>query len=210
MKLANNSKGGRIKATYFLVLIALIALFFVGCTTLYRDIGAPIDLKGVQFKEGETHYGTVLRQLGPPGKVSAVTKGLAFLYEHTLANEKQLGIKLGKLFKAAFAKADDNRQVLLMVFDERGVLQSQKFQAYDENLGIGAGIQFLIAVKSEVSTSHLEDTIGPNQWGVSLLRPLPEIMNLSQSLDTGSAGLEQSGTPTHVGQHTLELRSSSK
>jgi hypothetical protein len=52
----------------------------------------------------------------------------------------------------------------------------------------------------------LEDEIGPPEWGKTLLRPLPETLNVRQSLDTGDHGLEQEGTTTAVGQHTLELQ----
>ena len=49
-------------------------------------------------------------------------------------------------------------------------------------------------------------SIGPNQWGMTLLRPLPETLNARQSLDTGANGLELTNTPVYAGQHTLEMR----
>ena len=57
-----------------------------------------------------------------------------------------------------------------------------------------------------VDTSQFEDAIGAHDWGLSLLRPLPQTLNTRQSLDMGIGGLELQATPTKVGQHTLEMR----
>lgn len=196
-----------------LCLPVLMCFLLSGCTVLTRDIGSAVDPSGIRFAEGETHYRTVLHQLGPPAKVSSLAGGLAFLYEHVLTNEKQIGVSLKKLdvavirwLKFSTARGRADRQDLLLVFDEKGILRNQRFKDYDESLGSGSSIQFKFAVETLVDSSFLEDSIGPNQWGTSLLRPLPQTLNVRQSLETGDCGLEQAGTPTSVGQHTLELR----
>jgi hypothetical protein len=193
--------------------LALILLLCAGCSVLKREMAVPVDVEEIRFLEGETHYRTVLYILGPPGKVSTLTEGVSFLYEHARTDEKQLGIDLSKLglpiirwFKISFAKGRADREVLLLIFDDTGILQSQRFNSYKENLGGGAALQYFLTVAPLVDSSSLEDEIGPTEWGASLLRPLPETLNARQSLDTGDHGLEQDGTPTVVGQHTLELR----
>ena len=162
---------------------------------------------------GETNYSQVLNQLGPPSKVSALGNGLAFLYEHTRAAENQLGINLEiqpvpwlRWFKLTTARGKAKRQAFLLVFDEQGILQNQRFYEWDENLGGGSSVQFFIAVSSLVDTTQFKDAIGPHQWGSSLLRPLPQTLNARQSLDLGTGGFELQATPTKVGQHTLEMR----
>jgi hypothetical protein len=196
-----------------LCLFTLMCFLLSGCTVLTKDIGCPVDPCGIRFIEGETHYRTVIHQLGPPAKVSSLTGGLAFLYEHVVTKEKQIGLSIKELDETVFrwlkfstARGRADRQDLLLVFDEKGILRNQRFKDYDESLGSGSSIQFKFAVETLVDSSFLEDSIGPNQWGTSLLRPLPQTLNVRQSLETGDCGLEQAGTPTSVGQHTLELR----
>jgi hypothetical protein len=196
---------------FFALLLTLLA----GCSVLKKEIDVPVDPEALRFPEQETHYRTVLDRLGPPGKVSALPGGLAFLYEHARTDEKQIGLGLGNLgffkqflgwFKLSGGKGIAVRQALLLVFDERGVLAGQRFKEYRENLGSGGALQVFFQVAPLIDSSFLEDEFGPPEWGKSLLRPLPETLNARQSLDTGDHGLEQEGTATTVGQHTLELR----
>ncbi len=51
----------------------------------------------------------------------------------------------------------------------------------------------------------LEENPNSLDWGISLLKPLPEILNIPNNLKTGNTGVEQLGTPKSVGQHTLEM-----
>jgi len=109
-------------------------------------------------------------------------------------------------FKVSAGRGIADRQALLLTFDDKGILQDQRFKEYRENLGTAGAIQYFLAVAPLLDSSFLEDEIGPPEWGKTLLRPLPETLNVRQSLDTGDHGLEQEGTATTVGQHTLELR----
>ncbi len=198
-----------------LFLVAMISILFAGCTVLRKEIDVPIDHAEISLKEGETHYRTVLQQLGPPAELSALPKGQAFLYEHIIAKEKQIGIGFGNLdvlswFKFSSGKGKADRQAFLLIFDEEGLLRQKSFRGYDEKMGSGISLQIFFAVDALVDSSYLDDSVGPNQWGSSLLMPLPQALNIRQSLDTGTEGLEQGGTPAAVGQHTLELRPASR
>ncbi len=51
----------------------------------------------------------------------------------------------------------------------------------------------------------LEENPNSLDWGISLLKPFPEISNIPNNLKTGNTGVEQLGTPKSVGQHTLEM-----
>jgi hypothetical protein len=188
-------------------------LLVVGCSVLKKEIGVPVDPAEIGLLEGETHYRTVLAQMGPPGKVSALSEGLSFLYEYARTDEKQIGFGFSELglpvlrwFKFSAARGRADHQALLLIFDDQGILRSQEFDEYHENLGAGGSLQFFLTVAPLIDSSFLEDEIGPNQWGTALLRPLPQTLNSRQSLDTGHCGLEQDGTPPSVGQHTLEMR----
>ncbi len=196
-----------------IVFLAYVIVWPVGCTIIIENIDAPIDHERVGLLVGETDYSDALNQLGPPSKVSTLGNGLAFLYEHAMITEKQLGIRLNikavqwmRLLKFASARAEGKRQAFLLVFDNQGVLRNQRFHEWDENLGGGSAIQFFMTVSRLVDTSQFQDAIGPHQWGFSLLRPLPQTLNVHQSLDTGTGGLELQATPTKAGQHTLEMR----
>ncbi len=197
--------------------LPLLALFFVyvvsGCSVLKKEIDVRIDPGETPFLEKETHYRTVLDRLGPPGKLSALSEGLCFLYESARTDEKQIGLGLGathfpliRWFKFSVARGRADHQAFLLTFDREGILLSQRFHEYHENLGTGGALQFFAAVAPLIDSSFLEDEIGPSEWGKSLLRPLPETLNARHSLDAGDSGLEQEGAPTAVGQHTLELR----
>lgn len=194
-----------------LCLLTMITILFAGCTVLRREIDVHIDQAGINLKEGRTHYRTVLQQLGPPAEMSVVPKGLAFLYEHITTREMQIGfnfrnVKYLNWFKFASGKGVADRQVFLLIFDENGILRQQGFRGYHDNMGSGFAVQLFIAIASMVDSSYLDDAVGPNEWGMSLLMPLPQTLNIRQSLDTGTQGLEQGGTPVAVGQHTLGLR----
>ncbi len=73
-------------------LLVLLLLGAAGCTVLHSEIGNPIDWNDSLFVEGETHYGTVLEELGPPLRLSRSGDGVAFLYEYLVVKEGQLGI----------------------------------------------------------------------------------------------------------------------
>jgi hypothetical protein len=187
-------------------------------------MGVPIDPTGEKFEEGVSHYSTILNDLGPPTKVSALPNGFVFLYEYVVTRESQVGIGLDigrnlgfkvnpesefdftSLFRLGFARGHADREVLLFTFDKEGILVAQRYLEYEENLGKGTGIQTFIGITSLVDSDHLTGDAIQHNWGMSLLKPLPRTLNDRQSLETGTSGLQQRGMPTGAGQHTLELR----
>ena len=206
----------------------LILLIFAcsGCTVLKTTMGVPFGSKEAKFKEGTTHYSTILHDLGTPIKVGDLPNGFVFLYEYIVTTEYQFGIALDferslnvsvnpdgefdfrSLLRIGFGTGHADRQVLLMTFDESGILVAQRYNERKEDLGRGIGIQTFIGITSLVDSSHLTGDAIQHNWGMSLLRPIPRTLNVRQSLETGTSGLEQSGMPTKAGQHTLELRES--
>ena len=75
-----------------------------------------------------------------------------------------------------------------------------------KDIGDGSSLQFLFTVEQMVDTKYLEKDPVQQDWGFLLLKPISQTLNSNQSLDTGAKGLELIGTPTAVGQRTLEMR----
>lgn len=191
-------------------LLLLLVALSTGCTMLHKEVGCPIE-ESVRFDEGATHYHDVLDELGPPTRLTALSGGFAFFYETLSIRERQIGIggqnDWLQLIKLALADSDLRRNCLLLRFDSDGQLVSQARIDTLEKLGMGGSIQPILSLQQIVDTADYEDdAFAPMDWGVSLLRPLPQTLNARQSLVSGTAGLEQSGTTGTVGQHTLEMR----
>jgi hypothetical protein len=197
------------KKNLHIVLLFLCAL--QGCTILHTQIDNPLQFSQDDFNKHQTHISTVLERLGPPAKMSALGNGMAFLYEYTLITERQIAVTIRygalSLLKFSYAKAGADRQTLLLVFDDKGVLTSYALQDLTEKVGSGVGASFVYSVKSLVDTSHLEEEPAVFHWGTSLFRSLPEALNAHHSLESGQHGLERTGTTKNVGQHSLEMRS---
>jgi len=199
------------------VRLVLATALLAGCTVLHEEIGRPIPWEPSSFEEGETHYRAVMKELGAPLRVSRCGDGVAFLYEHLFVKEGQVGIsydgeELGlnirwlQWLKFTYGKAAADRQALVMTFDVDGILQAERFLDWDQKLGTGFSVEFLVDVGSVVDTSAVRKGVNPNRWGAMVLRPLPQTLNADQSIDDGRFGLEQRGTPRLAGQRTLEMR----
>jgi hypothetical protein len=192
------------------VLSALLVLL-AGCSSLRKTVDPGIVLEQCTFERESAHYYEVLDELGPPARLSAISGGFVFIYETLVFNEQQLGLSGQKgwlqLLKMSFAGTDLRRSSYLLRFDSDGMLLAAGTLKSKEDLGVGGSMQALFAIKQIVDTSAYEDdafdSIG---WGASLLDPLPSTLNSAQNLNTGRAGVEQSGTTTVIGQHTLEMR----
>ena len=95
--------------------------------------------------------------------------------------------------------------VHIFTFDKRGFLRSHVGKMTRKDIGDGSSLQFIFTVEEMVDTNYLEKDPVQQDWGFSLLKPIPQNLNLNQSLDSGNNGFEQLGTPTAVGQRTLEM-----
>jgi len=194
-----------------LAVLILSGFLLSGCTSINKHVGGELEFESVGFANGETHYHEVLDQLGPPVLMTALPRGFAFLYESLYVRELQLGIAGSdgflRLFKLSLANTDLHRKSLLLHFGADGVLIAHGKLMTEEDLGSGGSIQPVLSLQQIVDTSDYEDDyIHTADWGASMLRTLPQTLNTKQSLDSGFAGIEQGGTTTKVGQHTLEMR----
>ena len=195
-------------------LLVLALVMGTGCTMMGKRIGEPIPVERAGLQEGATSVWKAVELLGPPNIMSALPDSLVMVYEYIDANEQQLGINLDFLgldwFKMAFGRAKAKRQVLLLIFDNDGMLRAQDFQDWTEDLGKGFGFQLFFAALPTVDTRHLNAKSEQFVWGRAALEPLPITLNSGQSLVSGSNGIEMRGTPDSVGQRTLEMKTTAR
>ena len=192
-------------------LIPLCGLMLMGCSVLRVSVDPGITLEQCGFEVNKAHYHEVLDELGPPARLSATPGGFAFMYEAMEIDEKQLGLsgrgEILQFLKMSFAGTDLKRHAYLLHFNDSGLLVAAGLLEAKEDLGNAGSVQAIIAVEQLVDTTAFEDdALDASQWGRDLLDPLPVMLNNAQNLNTGVAGLEQSGTTTKIGQHTLEMR----
>jgi hypothetical protein len=190
-------------------IICLAAALSSGCSVLNSDVGSPLSTKPAELKIGESHLSDVLREVGPPSKISATAGGFAMLYEYNGIVEKQLGfhfqVPVLALVKFVGAKSWLDHQAWLVTFDTNSVLQGWGEERWRTVLGKGGGAQLLVTVASLVDSTQIRRPAPQHEWGKSWLAPLPKVLNTQSSLDNGSLGLEQVQAPTAVGQRTLEM-----
>ena len=193
----------------FIACLILVTNLLSSCTVITKEIDNPINYDENVLDIGSTHYSDVIDILGPPSKISRHNKGLVFLYESIFISENQLGIstkhELIKWFKFSYARGNADRQVLFLIFDRTGILTRRHFKEFGEELGSGQSLSVIFSVDSLVDLSRLEEEPDTLDWGISLLKPLPEVLNTPNNLKTGNVGIEQLGAPNSVGQHTLEM-----
>jgi hypothetical protein len=191
--------------------ILLAALVFSGCSSLHKTVDPGITRDQCDFTDGSTHYHQVLDELGPPARLTACSPGFAFIYEALVVKELQVGFNgrggLLRLLKISLAGTTLYRKSLLLKFNADGMLVNSGLLESKEDLGKGGALQPFLSIKQIVDTSEYEDdAMDAANWGVRLLDPLPQGLNARQNLNTGANGLEQSGTTTDIGQHSLEMR----
>ena len=179
-----------------------------GCTVLNRQAGEPIPPGLPELQAGTATTAEVLRVLGPPSRMSPVPGGVAMLYEYIDATEKQFGINLEFIgldwFKATIGRGTAEQQALLLVFDDQGVLRARDYQAWTEKVGSGFGFQLFFVAMPTVDMKHLWEAPEQFAWGRGALEPLAVTLNAEQSVTSGTHGIEMRGTPSSVGQRTLE------
>lgn len=190
------------------VVFLLISIVVQGCTVIKKKIDATPGRQPSSFAIVQTHFYDVLDTLGPPAQITPLPEGFAFLYESLLIQENQFGISLGKdslsLFKFCFGDTNVDRATRIMVFDKSGYLRSYSNSATHEDAGNAFAFQFLFGIVPMVDTLYLENNPSPLYWGFSQLNPLP------QALQSADNWMEQRGTPTGVGQRTLEMQTGGK
>ena len=194
--------------------IILIAALLSGCSYITKQMDEPIDSAVTESISNKTHYYDLMDQLGPPASISSLADGFAFQYETLQIDELQFGLSadvdLFRWFKLSYGRAKVDREVHTFVFNKAGYVQAYGKKHIKDDAGKGISYQFIVKVAQVVDTQYLEKASPQRNWGFALLQPLPITLNREQSMDSGVSGLEQRGTPTAIGQRTLEFHDDRK
>lgn len=203
----------RRSAVWGLILWCVVVWAAAGCTIQQLTMGSMLEPADIALDAESIHFSKVLEQLGPPHKMSDLPGGFVFLYEYYAPQGWQAGGRLPfqeadflSWLRADLGAGFARRQALVLLFDDTGMLtQKQHLRDEREDSGAGVKLSFLLGSGNLIDTVDVDRTVGPHQWGASLLMPLDKALNRAQNLETGQCGVEQFGTSTKVGQHTLEF-----
>lgn len=193
--------------------LALLAVALApSCSVLTLELGEDVPAERAQaFVDGSTLRAEVLAQLGPPTLVAAHGDGSALLYEHVRLDESQFGPRLEFLerwlflhwlswIKLTIGRSAARHDVLVLLFDRRGVLRARASGDWEQVFGSGASMQVFLSVEQVVDPGNLRNEPLPLRWGSELLLSLPVALNTPHRAD-----LEVRGTGDKAGQGTLEL-----
>ena len=201
-------KNSRLCTTTVLALLLLLD----GCSQIHREFGHDFYRHAAKLieNEQEVDVSRVLEVLGPPQKLNALPHGYAFLYQFSIVDEQQIGLSSDqpvlRWFKFSLAEADARIKTAVFQFDDQDQLVAATRAIDHRDLGDETSIMFALAMSALFDSDDLGyDRWSPNLWGASLLQPTAKTINAQSDLDSGNIGFEQRGTPTRVGQRTLEL-----
>lgn len=191
-----------------IVLVCFVTLVS-GCSVFNRQLGDPIDGKHAGFEERETTVHDVIAALGPPLKLSNLPDGMVMLYEYAEISERQLGLNLDfadlGLLKFSTGRGNIDREALVLVFDQRGVLQAHRYASWADKPARGSAVQLFFVAVPTVKVDYFLEKPEQHGWGAGLLESLPATLNAGHSVRSGEHGLELRGTPKNAGQRTLEM-----
>lgn len=188
--------------------LLLLVLLSGGCSQYYYDLGQPLSAAESPSSDDEMHLTEVLAQLGPPQRVSATPAGYVLAWEHWDIRENKIGFSLG--FAGADAMSIDwgrakvKGEFLLLGFDHEHRLTDSTFMDWDSYAGGGRALQPFVGLVPVVDVDDLLVQMPQHRWGAASLDALPTTLNSDNRPDMGQNGIEQRGTPTTVGQRSLE------
>jgi len=191
------------------ILCALLASWLLAACSQWRyDLGT--SLASADLPPHNTPLNQALEQLGPPMRMTATDTGFVLAWEYWHIEEDSLGISLGAM-GAEFLSVDWGEMrvrgdFLLLTFDKQHLLTSATRSHWDNYGGGGKAIQPFFGFVSVVDAGDLIGPMPQHLWGSTLLQShLPAALNSGSNPDTGQHGLQQRGTPTAVGQQSLEM-----
>ena len=181
-----------------------------GCTQWHYDLGRPLSEADIPNAEQHLTLAQVLADLGPPQRMSATGNGYVLAWEHWQVKEQTLGLSLGamgaELFSLDWGDLRTNGEFLMVTFNKQHQLVSSTLSQWDNKGGGGKAIQPFFSLVSLVDAGDLVGKLPQHRWGGAFLKPLPRALNNDSNSDTGQNGIEQRGTPTVIGQQSLEMK----
>jgi hypothetical protein len=173
-------------------------------------MGMDLDELELPAPDEQVSLGEALERFGPPLRLSATDTGYVMAWEHWQVGESTLGFSLGAA-GADFMSADWGQirakgEFILLTFDRNHQLTAAEYATWDKHGGGGQAIQPFMSFVSVTDTEGLLDRRQQHRWGMTMTQRLPEALNTGSDPHSGQSGLEQRGTPTGVGQQSLEMR----
>ena len=192
-----------IKALGILLACGLLS----ACSQWRYDLGIPL-AKDIAIPAQYTPLAEALALLGPPLRMSSTDSGFVLAWEHWDIRENKIGFSLG--FAGADAMSIDwgrakvKGEFLLLGFDHEHRLTDSTFTDWDSYAGGGKALQPFVGLVPVVDVDDLLVRMPQHRWGAASLDALPTTLNTDNRPDMGQNGIEQRGTPTTVGQRSLE------
>jgi hypothetical protein len=194
--------------TTHIVMAVLVTWLVTACSQWDYVLGT--SLADAELPQDNTPLQEVLEKLGPPLRMTATDTGFVLAWEHWHIRENSVGVSLGAL-GAEFLSADWGEMrvkgdFLLLSFDKQHLLTSATSSQWDNYGGGGKSIQPFFGFISVVDTDDLTGPMPQHRWGSAILqRRLATTLNSGSNSDTGQNGLQRRGTPTAIGQQSLEI-----
>ena len=191
------------------VATVLALLLLQGCSQWRYELGRPLSATNYTNADAEVSLAEVLLELGPPQRLSSGPSGYIMGWEYWRVRENSIGISLGALgadfLSVDWGKADVDGEFLLLTFDKGHRLSGSTLSEWSGEAGGGTAVQPFFGVVDVVDVDDLVGRMPQHRWGATNLRPLPEAINSPSRPDMGDTGIQQRGTPTGVGQQSLEM-----
>ena len=190
--------------------LLVVAVLTGGCTLNRKKINQNMAFPDHSYETGVTHRNEVLDELGPPLKMTVTPDGYAFMYEGLDTQEFQLGFSLPvpviSWFKFVVAQADYDHLVMIYQFDRNHRLLAAADTDTHFDLGNSMAVQPVFTVKLLFDTASVEEEVVHfTEWPEFCLQPLPQTLNRANTMNIGTAGIEQRGTAPTVGQRSTEM-----
>ena len=191
-----------------MIVTVLCALQLAACSLNNYRLGAPLQAADKPDVAAALDVGDVLHRLGPPHRLSSTADGYVMAWESWTIRERSVGFSLGfigaRFLNVDWGKAHTRGAFLLASFDRNHQLRDATFSTWDSDAGGGQGLQPLASIVSVVDVADLLGPLPQHGWGGQMLERLPAGLNRDSTPGNGSNGIEQRGTSTAVGQHSLD------
>ena len=179
-----------------------------GCSQWRYELGSPLAETQTPREADTPSLAAVLANLGPPTRVSALPAGYVLAWDHWRISEDTVGFSLNVLgvdfLSVDWGDARMRGESVLATFNRRHELTGAAFAQWDSHAGGSTSMQPLFGV-SLVEVDDLVAAMPVHRWGATSLDRLPAALNAANRPGNGRAGIQQRGTPTGIGQQTLEL-----
>lgn len=187
--------------------ILLACLFLCACTQRFYELGVALP-EPASDPDAGTSMQAVLGQMGPPHRLTRTVSGWTLGWEYWRVSQRAVGIGgVAGLDALSFDWGDARVRgdFLLVSFDLDRQASTVSRASWDNKTAGGASVQPFFGLLPLVDVADLLLPLPQHNWGASALTPLPTALNNENRPGMGSNGLEQRGTPTGIGQRSLEI-----